>query len=59
LLAQGDRAALITEFETAHKAFEPVAPQALEESDHVINYLSTVLAAKEIETSVQVEPLYR
>jgi len=59
LLAQGDRAALITEFETAHKAFEQVAPRALEESNQVINHLSTVLAAKEIETSVKVESLYR
>ena len=46
LLANGDRSALITEFETAHKAFGD-SPRAVEESNHVINHLSTFLVANE------------
>lgn len=49
LLAQGDRAALISEFETARTAFRDDAGQALKESNHVINHLSAFLAANEVE----------
>lgn len=59
LLAQGDRAALIAEFETAHRAFGQEAPRALEESNHVINHLSTLLAANEREVRVKAEPVCR
>ncbi|MBW4579357.1 MAG: bifunctional chorismate mutase/prephenate dehydrogenase [Tildeniella nuda ZEHNDER 1965/U140] len=59
LLAQGDRAALIAEFETAHRAFGQEAPRALEESNHVINQLSTLLAANECEAKVKAEPVCR
>ncbi|PSB25106.1 bifunctional chorismate mutase/prephenate dehydrogenase [Stenomitos frigidus] len=57
LLAQGNRAALIEEFETAHKAFGD-SPRALEESNHVISHLSTFLAANAMKTRAKVEPIY-
>jgi prephenate dehydrogenase/chorismate mutase/prephenate dehydrogenase len=50
LLAEGNRAALITEFETAREAFREEASRALNESNHVINSLSNLLAATEVET---------
>ena len=59
LLANGDRAALINEFEMAYKAFEQEAPRAPEESNHVINHLSTFLAASAIKMPVKVESICR
>jgi prephenate dehydrogenase/chorismate mutase/prephenate dehydrogenase len=53
LLAQGDRAALIAEFEAAREAFSSQATRALEESNHVINHLSTFLAANESKAKLQ------
>ena len=50
LLAQGDRAALIAEFEDAREAFRTDTTRALKESNYVINNLSAFLAAHEIET---------
>lgn len=58
LLAHGDRSALISEFETAHKAFGD-SPRAVEESNHVINHLSTFLVANELEPRVKVESICR
>lgn len=57
LLAQGDRAALITEFEVAHQAFCSQTTRAVEESNHVINHLSTFLAATESDARVAVKPV--
>jgi len=61
LLAQGDRAALIAEFEGARNAFCGQESQALAESNHVITHLSAFLAATESEmraseARVAVEP---
>lgn len=50
LLAQGDREALINEFQTAREAFREDAPRSLKESNHMINNLSTFLRANEVET---------
>ncbi|QZZ19700.1 bifunctional chorismate mutase/prephenate dehydrogenase [Leptothermofonsia sichuanensis E412] len=49
LLAQGNRAELIHEFETARQAFRDDAGQALRETNHVINHLSAFLAADQVE----------
>ncbi len=51
LLAEGDRAALIAEFESARESFREEAARSLKESNYVINHLSTFLAASEIETA--------
>ena len=56
LLAQGDRAALIAEFEAAREAFSSQTTRALEESNHVINHLSTFLAANESKAKAAIEP---
>lgn len=49
LVEKNDRAALINEFFEARHSFEPGALQALKESNHLINSLSTFLAADSIE----------
>jgi prephenate dehydrogenase/chorismate mutase/prephenate dehydrogenase len=49
LVVQKDQAALMREFEAARSVFRSEATRALKESDHVINSLSTLLAASEIE----------
>lgn len=51
LLAQGNRAALLNEFEAAREAFREEANRALKESNHIINNLSTFLAASEVEAA--------
>jgi prephenate dehydrogenase/chorismate mutase/prephenate dehydrogenase len=49
LVVQKDQAALRREFEAAHSVFRSETARALKESDHVINSLSTLLAASEVE----------
>ncbi|MEO0984930.1 MAG: bifunctional chorismate mutase/prephenate dehydrogenase [Cyanobacteria bacterium J06639_14] len=49
LVEKNDRAALVNEFSQARQSFEPGAPQALKESNHLINSLSNFLAADSIE----------
>lgn len=49
LLAQQDRNALISEFEHIRAVFQGEAPRALEESNHLLSTLSTLLAAKAVE----------
>ena len=49
LVAQKDQAALKREFEAASSIFSEGVARALKESDHVINSLSTLLAASEVE----------
>lgn len=51
LLAQRNRSALIAEFETASQAFREESNRALQESNHVINSLSTFLSASEVEAN--------
>lgn len=51
LLAQGNRTALINEFKAAREAFREEANRALKESNHIINNLSTFLAASEVEAA--------
>lgn len=51
LLSEGNRAALIGEFETARKVFRTDLARALRESNHTINSLSVLLAADEVETT--------
>ncbi len=55
-LAQGDRSALLAEFETARESFREESPRALQESNHVINSLSTFLAASAMATARQTPP---
>ena len=54
LLAQRERASLMTEFETAREAFRSGAERALKESNYVINSLSTFLAANQLNVAPQV-----
>jgi prephenate dehydrogenase/chorismate mutase/prephenate dehydrogenase len=49
LVVQKDQADLMREFEAARSVFRSEATRALKESDHVINSLSTLLAASEVE----------
>lgn len=49
LVAQQDQAALKHEFEAARSVFKPEVARAQKESDHVINSLSTLLAASQVE----------
>jgi len=49
LVVQKDQAALKREFEAAHSVFRSETARALKESNHVIDSLSTLLAATEIE----------
>jgi prephenate dehydrogenase len=51
LLAQNNRAVLVAEFEAAREAFREESSRALQESNHVLNHLSTFLAANEVETT--------
>ena len=50
LLVQGNRAALMAEFEVARQAFQSDANRSIQESNHMLNALSTFLAATEAET---------
>lgn len=49
LVAQKDQAALKSEFEAAHSVFRPDAARALKESDRLIDCLSMLVAASEVE----------
>ncbi len=49
LLAQGNRVALLAEFEAAREAFRDDTNRALQESNHILTALSSFLAAKEVE----------
>jgi prephenate dehydrogenase/chorismate mutase/prephenate dehydrogenase len=51
LLNQGNRAALIAEFEAARSAFQSQSARSLQESNHTLSNLSTFLAASEVETT--------
>lgn len=53
LVAQKDRSALMGEFATAQNAFKQECDRALEESNYIINTLSTLLAAREIKADCQ------
>ncbi|WOD39792.1 bifunctional chorismate mutase/prephenate dehydrogenase [Nodosilinea sp. E11] len=50
LLKQGDRAALIAEFEKTRAAFSPGADRSMVESSYMLNNLSTFVAATQVET---------
>lgn len=49
LIQQGDRAALIHEFEAVQEVFKDESTRAMEESNHVVNNLGIFLAAREAE----------
>ncbi len=51
LLAKGQRAELIAEFEAARDVFRTDLTRALHESNHTINSLSVLLAADEVEAA--------
>ena len=51
LVAHKDRSALMQEFASARKAFQQDCDRALEESNHIINTLSTLLAAREVKAN--------
>ena len=50
LLKQGDRTALIAEFEKTGTAFGPGADRSMEESSYMLNNLSNFIAAAQVET---------
>ena len=54
LVNEGDRDALIREFQTAQSFFAQEIPCGIKESTHMINALSTLLAAQEMEQKHQV-----
>ena len=54
LLTQRERADLIATFETACEAFQGEANRALQESNYLINSLSTFLAANQLDVAPQV-----
>ena len=56
LVNEGDRDALLREFQTAQSFFAQEIPCGLKESTHLINALSTLLAAQELEQKHQVSP---
>jgi prephenate dehydrogenase/chorismate mutase/prephenate dehydrogenase len=49
LVAQNNQAALLREFEAARSVFKKETTRAIEESNHVINTMSTLLAASDVE----------
>ncbi|MBW4594123.1 MAG: bifunctional chorismate mutase/prephenate dehydrogenase [Brasilonema angustatum HA4187-MV1] len=49
LVMHKDQAGLKREFEKAHSVFRPEAGRAVKESDRIIDYLSILLAASEVE----------
>jgi prephenate dehydrogenase/chorismate mutase/prephenate dehydrogenase len=49
LVAQKDKAALMCEFEVAHRVFREEGDRALKESNYLIDSLNTLLAANEVE----------
>lgn len=51
LVAQKDRAALKREFETTSSTFQPEASRAMQESKHIIDSLSLLIAANDAEQS--------
>lgn len=57
LVAHKDRSALMREFVNARNAFEQESDRALEESNYVINAMSTLLAANEVKANLMPAPL--
>ena len=55
LIAQGDRTALIAEFEATREKFRGETARSLKESNYLINTLSDFLAANELELVPQVD----
>jgi prephenate dehydrogenase len=51
LLNQGNRSALMTEFEVARESFRAESTRAMQESNHTFATLSTFLAANEVESA--------
>jgi prephenate dehydrogenase len=56
MLKQGDRAALIAEFEKTRQSFQDGAERSLSESNYMLNNLSSFLAAKKSESVTDSQP---